>query len=122
MITENQLDAQLDALQACEPGPEDRFASTADFKARFFARAHAIEAATPKSQPEMEPEEDDGPSIWDRIRTTMHPQSPRAGNTAPSRGVTAHAMMSKTFASFIQPMAIAGRIIDCCDTASALPD
>ena len=105
MITENQLDAQLDALQACEPGPEDRFASTADFKARFFARAHAIEAATPKSQPEMEPEEDDGLSIWDRIRTAMHPQSPRAGN-ARSLGVVNHAMLSKTFGSLIQPLAM----------------
>ena len=49
MFTDTQLDTQLAALQARTPGQDVRFVSAADFKTRFFARAHAAAAVIPKA-------------------------------------------------------------------------
>ena len=71
MITDAQLDAQLDVLQARTPAENDQFASVADFKARFFARAHAAAEVTPKSANAEPDEPHDKRSFWERL---LHPR------------------------------------------------
>ena len=103
MITDAQLDAQLDALQARTLGENDHFAAVADFKARFFARAHAAAEATPKNTDAKTDETGDKRSLWDRI---VHPR----GAPAPAPGIISAMRMprmAKLFAPAMSCFALA---------------
>ena len=45
-MTDEQLDAQLDAIKAIEPDETVRFESVENFKTRFFARIQTIKKET----------------------------------------------------------------------------
>ncbi|MBQ6470426.1 MAG: von Willebrand factor type A domain-containing protein [Victivallales bacterium] len=65
MITDAQLEAQLNALQAVTPSENEQFASVEDFKTRFFARVRALDEATPQKSAKPVSDRDERPLIED---------------------------------------------------------
>ena len=67
MITDIQLETQLEALKAITPPENAPFVSTEDFKVRFFARAHNLAEVTPRNDSTRE-------SSWmGRIKESIEP-------------------------------------------------
>ena len=77
MMTDAQLDAQLNALKAIKPDQTVPFESVENFKTRFFARIQTLQKTEEKDAAAPEPP---SPSIWKRFLRQMTGSSPRAGD------------------------------------------
>ena len=80
MITDAQLDAQLNALKAIVPDESVKFKSVNRFKADFFKRVHALNTETKKEKKRNEYNDE---SLIDRLRTRLLGLRTRAGNRGP---------------------------------------
>ena len=76
MITDEKLDQRLAALRENGAPSGVKFASAEAFKARFFARAAAIDAATPRHAEDEEYDEEP-PSMMRRLKDVLFPERSR---------------------------------------------
>ena len=77
MMTDAQLDAQLDALAAIEPDETVQFESVENFKTRFFAKVQTLQKAEEKKDTIPDTPSD---SIWTRMLNRLTGTMPRAGD------------------------------------------
>ncbi len=95
MITDEQLEAQLNEIRESAPESNAKFQSVETFKQKFFARVKeeqkkAEDSSKTKTQPEKQP------SPWDVLRRIIHPRKP----TRTHSSVAAAAFAPPLFASF----------------------
>ncbi|MBR4222442.1 MAG: hypothetical protein IKR81_14865, partial [Victivallales bacterium] len=99
MMTDAQLDAQLDALAAIEPDENVQFESVENFKTRFFAKVQTIQKAETKEEtiPDTPPD-----SLWKRMLDRLTGSMPRAGDhtrtAALGKRMSRSSMMLESFA------------------------
>ena len=86
MITDAQLDAQLDALKAIAPDESVKFKSVKRFKADFFKRVQALNTElNTEAEKEKRPRKYNEDSIIQRLKMHLLGTRTRAGNRGPRR-------------------------------------
>ncbi len=110
MMTDAQLDAQLDALAAIEPDETVQFESVENFKTRFFAKIQTLQKDEDEDIITLPKTE--STSLWKRLMRQMTGSSPRAGDHACMAKECYHKSFAMPAMSLLRPRGIVASICE----------